>query len=84
MKISFGDAAKFELKEGWCQKGYQTRSLTPALALKLAGFRLTFRSNVKKIPNGRLQGLDAAPKAFGGVRWQRVQFCPFRLKKSRK
>jgi hypothetical protein len=76
MKISFGNTAKFELHEGWCQKGIKRGSVTPSLALKLGGFRLAFRSNVKKVPNGRVQGLSAGEMDLGDF--------PFRLKKSRK
>jgi hypothetical protein len=43
---------------------------------KLTGLVRRFPANVKKVPNGRLQGLDPGEIEFGDF--------PFRLKKSRK
>src|SRR5215210_5901278 len=46
-----------------CQKGTKRGSATP----QNGQFFPSPDANVKKVPNARLQGLDSAPKAFGGV-----------------
>jgi hypothetical protein len=65
-------AAGFQL----CQKGIKRRSVTPTLGSKSITFDRAFNPNVKKVPNGRFQGLDLGEIDFRDF--------PFRLWKSRK
>ena len=58
------------------KKGIKRRARTPTLRSKSARFGLAFWPNVKKVPNGRVQGLDLGEIGFRDF--------PFRVYKSRK